>query len=243
MTVHRGPVPGTPHRAGVWTRRTVGTVVAVTDRHLVWDWNGTLLDDLTLIVEATNAAFAAVGGPRLDADFHRRHFRRPITEYYAQVLGRPVDDEEFALINTVFHEAYRKALTGCPLAPDATDALRSWPGNQSLLSMWYHRDLVPTVRRYGLHPHFRRIDGLRVRPGGFAHHKEPFLRRHLAAQRVEPRQAVVVGDSVDDAVAARSVGAACVLYSGGFTHPDVLAATGAPVVDTLQEAVELARSL
>jgi hypothetical protein len=47
---------------------------------------------------------------------------------------------------------------------------------------------------------------------------------------------------VDDAHAAAAVGAACVLYGGGFTDPRRLAETGRPVASSLVEAVELARS-
>jgi hypothetical protein len=43
--------------------------------------------------------------------------------------------------------------------------------------------------------------------------------------------------------AAASVGAAAVLYTGGFTDPVRLRTAGVPVADTLVEAVELARSL
>jgi hypothetical protein len=53
---------------------------------------------------------------------------------------------------------------------------------------------------------------------------------------------VLIGDSIDDAHAAADVGAAIVLYTGGFTHPDALYGTGLPVATTLTEAVALAVS-
>lgn len=207
-------------------------------RHLVWDWNGTLLDDLSLVVAATNAAFASVGGPVVTAEAHRRDFRRPIRDYYAAVLGRPVDDEEFVRLDKVFHDAYRTGLAACRLAADAEAALRAWTGSQSLLSMWFHTDLVPTVGRLGLTSYFVRVDGLRAAVGGGP--KRPHLVRHLAALEVTGAEVVLIGDSVDDAEAAAAVGARCVLYTGGFTEPRHLRATGAPVVDTLTEAVTLA---
>lgn len=211
--------------------------------HLVWDWNGTLLDDLPVVVAATNAAFASAGGPAVTAQEHRRDFRRPIAEYYAQVLGRPVDEEEFARLNKVFHDTYQANLSGCPLTADAVDAIGSWSGTHSLLSMWYHDELVPMVDGYGLTGHFVRIDGLRYRLGGAVDHKGPYLRRHLAAQRLAGEAVVLIGDTADDAHAAAAAGARCVLYSGGFSDPAQLRATGAPVADSLVEAVELARAL
>ena len=209
--------------------------------HLVWDWNGTLLDDLSLVVTATNHAFTAVGGRQVDSDEHRARFRRPVAEFYAEILERAVDDEEFGRLDKIFHDAYRLGLTSMTLAADATTALRSWPGSQSLLSMWFHSELVPAVETYGLGGVFTRVDGLRTEIGG--HLKAGHLASHLDEMGIPGENVVLIGDSLDDAAAADAVGAAIVLYTGGFTHPDRLRAAGRPVADTLVGAVAAARSL
>lgn len=206
--------------------------------HLVWDWNGTLLDDLSLVVAATNASLATAGGPVVTAEEHRRDFRRPVADYYGYVLGRPIDAAEFVDLDKAFHAAYADGLVGCPLTSDALSALATWSGTQSLLSMWFHHELVPTIDRYGLASHFVRVDGLRGAIGGG--YKAPHLAAHLAALGVAGPDCVMIGDSVDDAHAAESVGARVILYAGGFTDPDLLVATGHPVVPTLTEAVSLA---
>ncbi|WP_406040467.1 HAD hydrolase-like protein [Micromonospora sp. NBC_00898] len=210
-------------------------------RHLVWDWNGTLLDDLDLVVRATNVAFASAGGPAVSADEHRVRFRRPIAEYYAEMLGQAIDDEAFGRLDRIFHDAYRAELTSCELAADATAAIAAWPGSQSLLSMWFHDELVPTVHTYGLTPHFARVDGLRSAVGGG--HKAAWLEKHLAELGLSGAEAVLIGDSLDDADAATSVGARCVLYTGGISDPTRLRASGHPTADTLTQAVTLAHTL
>jgi phosphoglycolate phosphatase-like HAD superfamily hydrolase len=209
--------------------------------HLVWDWNGTLLDDLSLVVAATNASLAAVGGPAITADDHRRDFRHPIADYYGHVLGRSLRSDEFGQLDRAYHEAYRAGLLDTALTADAEAAMRAWPGTQSLLSMWFHEDLVPEVTRRGLHGLFERVDGLRAGVVGGGH-KVEHLVEHLAALGVAGSDAVLIGDSVDDANAAASVGAVCVLYGGGLTDPGRLARTGRPVAATLVEAVALARA-
>ncbi len=209
--------------------------------HLIWDWNGTLLDDLHVVVAATNASLASLGGAPVTADEHRRDFCRPVPLYYSRVLGRVIDHQEFVALDRVFHTTYARELAACPLSPGAVEALAAWSGTQSLLSMWFHDELVPTVRRYGLDRYFRRIDGLRAVVGGGE--KAPHLAAHLAALGLPGAECVMIGDSVDDLDAARSVGAACVLYAGGFTDPERLIATGGPVARTLAEAVALAARL
>jgi len=206
--------------------------------HLVWDWNGTLLDDLPLVVAATNASIASYGVAPVTADEHRRDFVRPIATYYGMLLGRPVDDEEFAQLDKTFHTAYADGLPSCALTPDALTALHNWTGTQSLLSMWFHHELVPAVQRYGLAGYFVRVDGLRASVGGGS--KTPHLVAHLAGLGLTGPDTVLIGDSVDDAEAAAAVGARCVLYGGGFTDADKLRATGRPVARSLSEAVVLA---
>jgi phosphoglycolate phosphatase-like HAD superfamily hydrolase len=206
--------------------------------HLIWDWNGTLLDDLALVVAATNASLASCGGGPTTAEAHRRDFRRPIAMYYAATLGRAVDEAEFARLDRTFHAAYADGLLTCALAADAATAVAAWPGTQSLLSMWFHDELVPTVDRYGLTRYFARVDGLRATIGGGS--KAPHLAAHLTALGLTGPDCVLIGDSVDDSDAAETVGARCVLYAGGFTDADRLAATGRPVATSLTEAVALA---
>jgi phosphoglycolate phosphatase-like HAD superfamily hydrolase len=214
---------------------------AVARTHLVWDWNGTLLDDLHLVVSSTNEAFSSVGGRRVDSDEHRRQFRRPVADFYAEMLGRAVDADEFGRLDRIFHDAYRAGLTSTTLAADAMTAIKSWNGTQSLLSMWFHHELVPAIDTYGLAGVFARVDGLRTEIGGDL--KAGHLARHLAELGIRGDQAVLIGDSLDDGAAADSVGAASVLYTGGFTDPVRLRASGRPVADTLVEAVQLAESL
>ena len=206
--------------------------------HLIWDWNGTLLDDLALVVAATNASLAGAGGPQVTAEEHRRDFRRPIATYYEFVLGRPLADGEFAILDTTFHEAYRAGLPATLLAADALEAMSTWCGTQSLLSMFFHEELVAAVAARGIGRHLSRVDGLRASLGGG--HKAPHLREHLARLGLTGAECVLIGDSVDDAHAADEVGSGCVLYAGGFTSEDLLRATGRPVAASLVEAVTLA---
>lgn len=209
-------------------------------KHIVWDWNGTLLDDLGLVVDATNASLALFGAGPVTADEHRRDFIRPITAYYEGVIGRPISAAEFENLDREFHAAYNAGAPHLGLTFGVPDLLAGYGPHQSLLSMWFHKDLVPAVSRHGLTDYFRRVDGLRATVGGG--HKAPLLKEHLAEMGLDPADVVLIGDSVDDADAAAAVGAGAVLYSGGFTHVDKLRAVGVPVVDTLEDAVKLVRS-
>ena len=210
--------------------------------HLVWDWNGTLLDDVTAVIGATNAAFAEIGLEPITLERYRELYCVPVPLFYERLMGRLPSDEEWAVMDEIFHRHYSEQRIGCGLTEGVEELLREWGlagRSQSLLSMYGHEELVPVVRGYGIESHFIRIDG-RTGPsgGGKALHME----RHLVALggAAAPEHPVVIGDAVDDAVAAAHVGARAVLYTGGSHSRASLETVGVPVVDTLEEAVEAA---
>lgn len=205
-------------------------------RHVVWDWNGTLFNDGAVIVRATNDVFAPYG-VSLSEEQHRALFRRPLVEFYSEALGWRVSDAEFHQLDQAFYTAYRQRISECALAADADDVMRQWAaaGNsQSLLSLWTHDDLVELVTGLGLTERFLRVEGRRgPNVGG----KATLLVQHLAALQLTQDSVVLIGDSVDDATAARTVGASCVLYASGTQPLSALTATGFPVVESLTAAI------
>jgi phosphoglycolate phosphatase-like HAD superfamily hydrolase len=210
-------------------------------RHVIWDWNGTLFDDLDITVEAVNASLAELGAPAIDADGYRDHYTRPVHIFYQRLLERPVTADEWRQIDKTFHDTYRRALPRADLAFDALDALesvaaRGW--GQSILSMWWHDELVPFVGRRGLDRFMTRVDGNR---GDAGETKHIHLERHLEDLGISELGAdafLVVGDSLDDAQSAIHAGVPSVLYDGGAHHRSELEAAGVPVVDSLRAALD-----
>lgn len=213
-------------------------------RHVVWDWNGTLFDDQHLTVAALNAIAAYEGIGEVTLERYRELYCRPVKLFYERLFGRSIPEDEWEELDHRYHEAYAGLLADARLTSDALTALDRVERSgrtQSLLSMYRHHELLPLVRRFRLDQRFVRVEGLRG-PGGGA--KAAYLEAHLAALVEEaggdPSQVLVVGDAVDDAHAARHVGARCVLYDGG-SHPIVeLERTGAPVAASLVGALGVA---
>jgi len=212
----------------------------VTRRHIVWDWNGTLLDDLEIVIAAVNAGLVPFGAGPIDTDAYRTHYTRPVRLFYEQLLGRVIPDPEWMRLHDLYFEAYQATAATAALAPDAMAALslaQRKGADQSLLSMAPHEHLVPIVDRHCLTPFFREIRGTSGDRGGA---KATILADHLETLEVAAGEVILVGDTPDDAAAAARVGAGAVLYDGGSHHRTDLERVGVPVVSTLTEAVELA---
>ncbi|MEU9134368.1 HAD family hydrolase [Streptomyces sp. NPDC048404] len=212
--------------------------------HIVWDWNGTLFHDNDAIIGATNAAFAELGLEPITLERYRAMYCVPVPKFYERLMGRLPTDIEWQIMDDTFHRYYAEHRRACGLTAGVPALLAGWEAagrSQSLLSMYGHEELVPLVRGFGIEPHFVRVDG-RTGPSGGS--KAEHMVRHLGAlMGVEPARVVVIGDAVDDATAARHVGAGAVLYTGGSHSRTSLEAAGVPVVDSLEEAVEEAGRL
>lgn len=212
--------------------------------HVVWDWNGTLLDDLPVVVGAVNVLLEQRDLDPITADDYTRQYTRPVRVFYERLFGREVGDAEWAEVDDVFHASYADTVeVDAKLMAGAREVLRGIDEShrtQSLLSMYRHADLLPLLDNFGLDDHFEVVQGLVGQGGG---RKLPHLERHLAEMvhlhGDDPSRVLVIGDAIDDALAAQHLGARAVLLASG-SHPRTeLEATGAPVVDTLHEALEV----
>lgn len=181
--------------------------------------------------------------PAIDEDGYRDHYTRPVRAFYDSLFGRHITDDEWDTLNDGFHEEYFSSVHRADLTVDTIDALTVVDGlgwGQSLLSMSPQDWLEQIVESKGVTHRFAMVDGLRVPTGGL---KARQMEEHLAALDLDVRRTVVVGDTPDDAVAARHVGAHVVLYDGGSHHLPHLEGMGAPVAHSLLEAVEIASTL
>ena len=213
--------------------------------HVIWDWNGTLLDDVGAVLEATTVAFRQAGiDVVVSGDTYRRSFTRPIRLFYERLLGRPIGHDEWVRLDHAFHLEYARLAARCTLATGARevlDEIRELGWSQSVCSMLPEEYLLPAVERQGIAGHFVRIDGLRGAERGGA--KLENLIAHLDHIGVSPTRTVMVGDTVDDAVAARGAGIACILLdSGAGLHDsETIRGAGVPVAADVPEALALLR--
>ncbi|MDI2131429.1 HAD family hydrolase [Yinghuangia seranimata] len=210
-------------------------------RHIVWDWNSTLFHDIDAVIAATNDSFAAYGLPAITMERYRELYCVPVPRFYEKITGRVPEPDEWAMLDATFQRSYAAHAVACGLTPGVDGLLADWQRagrTQSILSLTAHDDLVPFVDRFAIKDFFVRVDG-RVGPAGGG--KAEHLQRHLAAMDADPAEVMVIGDAADDAYAAREVGASAVLYTGGSHARTSLERVGVPVVDSLAEAVALAR--
>lgn len=202
----------------------------------MWDWNGTLLDDVEVCISAMNELTARRGLPSLTVGCYREMFTFPVQDYY-QRLGFDFAEERFDDVAVEYHVAYESRVGGAPLRPDAIRALETVEKGgvpQTVLSALEEGRLLGELRKREIRHYFAHIYGLND-----LHARSKIERGQelLAVLDCDQKNVWMIGDTVHDAEVADALGIRCVLVTFGHHGPSRVAATGRPTADSLTEAV------
>ena len=105
-------------------------------QHIIWDWNGTLLDDLEMVVEVNNLLLKEQGLATITVEDHRQRFTHPVVDYY-RGLGLNVEGEQFKVLGQRFIELYVERMNQVSLfsgIAQMLEALNLAGHQQSMLS-------------------------------------------------------------------------------------------------------------
>jgi phosphoglycolate phosphatase len=202
--------------------------------HIVWDWNGTLLDDNWLCVEVMNTMLNKRDLPLLTLKMYRDIFNFPVKDYYEK-LGFNFQKESFEVVSMEFMDSYNLRQKECLLQEDAEYSLKmiSTAGYyQSVLSAREQNELRQEISDRKISGFFEFVDGL---DDHYAHGKTDVGFRLLKELDVDKGKILFIGDTCHDAEVAKELEIDCILIPNGHHSEDRLAKTGFPIVRTLNK--------
>ncbi|ODU54455.1 MAG: hypothetical protein ABT01_08450 [Clostridium sp. SCN 57-10] len=201
--------------------------------HIIWDWNGTLLDDVDASVDIVNDILRAQGrGETTLAEYHAM-MEMPIIRYYEKLFD--LRALPFERIVRAFNEGYARRSAQMHLADGAREALARFAADgcvQVILSSFEKTRLRAAVHAKGVEPYFAEIlgaDDLR------AESKESRARAWQAKSGARPEHTLVIGDLVHDGEVAHALGAQCILTCSGHQPRSALETCGFPVAQSLTQ--------
>lgn len=204
-------------------------------RHVIWDWNGTLLDDVDASVTILAGLLAERGLPPVSRDEYRRRFGFPVQAFYEGV-GFDFSQEPFAELSRVFIARYRAAaLQLFPTAPRTLAAVEARGIGQLVVSAMQTDLLGAMLTEHGIARHFSHVRG---RDDLSAESKVDLGLATVRELDLPVRETLLVGDTLHDHEVGRAIGCRVVLFAHGHQEHDRLAATGAPVVTALPQILE-----
>ena len=208
-------------------------------KYILWDWNGTLLDDTQAALDTLNIMLARRGVKPITLEFFRDHFAFPCRPFY-DMIGMHVEDAEWDALAKEYHDLYAeqpKALNRETIA--ALERVRKSGAKQSIISALRQDLLDEVTARMGVAPYMECIYGVDNLDGASKLDRALELMGRIAPEVGEQPDVVLIGDALHDKEVADALKVRCVLCGQG-SHAAWRLRAAAPTGDTLLEAVELA---
>lgn len=205
---------------------------------LLWDWNGTLIDDLELSIRSMNHLLEQRLLPLLSEQRYREIFTFPVKDYYNE-LGFDFERENFEIPAEAFILEYTKGLARAALFEDAADTLSYFQQSgfsQHILSAMEQNALEASIQARGIAPLLNSINGIQDH---LAHGKLHMARQLIRTQRIDPDSSLLIGDTLHDYEVARELGIDCILVARGHQSYQRLKTSGSLVLGSLAEVKEI----
>lgn len=202
--------------------------------HVIWDWNGTLLNDAWLCVDVMNGMLAERKLPQRTIKQYMEIFDFPVRDYYEK-LGYDFSKESFEVVGMEFMIRYNKRQKESRLHEGVEPVLQRFRMKgfrQYILSAREQVELIEETRVLGVFQYFDRIYGL---DDHYAYGKAEVGHKLLKEINAPISRIVFIGDTRHDAEVARELGIDCVLIPNGHHTHERLATLNFPMISSLNE--------
>ena len=203
-------------------------------KHIIWDWNGTLLDDTWLCVEGINKSLEKRSLQTITEEIYRKVFSFPVEDYYRR-LGFDFKKEPFEVAGDEFVAYYGKCFHKVKLHEKVSFVLGSLEAvgfSQSILSAGKQEYLDQWVNVHGLSDYFMIIRGI---DNQYARGKIELGISFIKELPFEKEEIIMIGDTVHDSDVAGAMGIDCLLINHGHMGNEKLKATGRKVFSDMEQ--------
>ena len=199
---------------------------------ILWDWNGTLLDDVNACVDAMNIMLEKRNMSFLDIEKYKQIFTFPVQNYY-KTLGFDFEKEPFEDLSVEYIDLYKQYAINSPLQKGATEVLSSFKDKgykKVILSASEQNALCAQVEEREIASYFDSIIGLdNIHARSKLHNALHYL--HHAG--IYPEQITFIGDTYHDFEVANAIGCKCILVKNGHMNLNAHLIKGVDFIDDL----------
>ena len=210
-------------------------------KYIIWDWNGTLVNDAWLFVELMNEELIQRNLPQINVEKYREQFTFPVKKYYKN-LGFDFEKEDFKTVGLHFIQNFKKRNQEPHLFLNALDVLKkihSRGVGQSVVSAQENNLLNETIKFYQLENFFDYIAGI---DHVYADNKIKLAKSVRKKIRVDDKNMLLIGDSIHDYEVAQALNIECILFSNGHYSKKRLISCDCEIVDDHTELLSFIES-
>lgn len=186
--------------------------------YILWDWNGTLLDDVSANLTVINGLLLQRGLQPVTRERYRKIFKFPIIDFYRDV-GFSVVGEDYEKLVLDYQLAYSAQKDYINLMANAERVLQTVQQasiKQLILSASSYDAIMDQMTTFDVSRYFNSIISL---SNGYAYGKVGIAKQWLAETGVDPNRILIVGDTLHDYEVSMQLACDCLLISKG--HQDL----------------------
>ncbi len=205
-------------------------------KSIIWDWNGTLLDDLVFCISTINILLKKRGLDLINRETYKEVFSFPVKDYY-RAIGFDFNKEDFSIPAKEFINIYDSQVYSCSLHNSAVEILDYFQKNgirQFVLSAMKQNMLEKTLIQKSILHFFEGVAGLNDH---YAVSKIERGEQLFSQFNIDKTNTWMIGDTIHDFEVARELDIKCILIADGHQSGDRLKETGVPVISSLRKII------
>ena len=203
-------------------------------KHIIWDFNGTILDDVDLCLYVLNYMLKKRSLPTKSLEEYREIFGFPIKKYYEKA-GFDFKKESYENLALEFVELYFENTSKYNIFQDFINfqnQLKDKNITQILLSATKEDILTKQLKELNVYNFFNCIIGT---SDIFAHGKIQRAKEFFKDTKLNLNNTLLIGDTIHDFQVSKELGCSCILYEKGHQNKKRLKKTGCPVISSFYE--------
>lgn len=196
-------------------------------KHIIWDWNGTIFDDVDLSYNIICRLMVQYNLKSISLDQYKDFFTIPVRNYYERI-GFDFEKESFEVVGRKWMDEYERRKFECNLYPGILPILKKIKSlniGQSILSAYSQHTLDEMVKHFMLKEYFNNVVGLDNIYAASKLHLGVNLMKEIGKKQGE---VLLIGDTIHDLEVASEIGADCVLLSCGHQSNENLSILSRP---------------
>lgn len=205
-------------------------------KYIIWDFNGTILDDLELCLDLLNDMLQQQNKPVIDVSRYKDIFGFPIQDYYVQA-GISFDTVSFDALSQYFIEKYQPASFSCQLNQGVIEVLTETTAlgiKHIILSASKTDNLIEQTHVLGINQYFEDVIGTdNIKGMGKVQRGLDWIKE----TQINPNECLYVGDTIHDAEVAQALGVKVLLYAGGHQSKKQLLTKRKQIIDSIRDII------
>jgi phosphoglycolate phosphatase len=201
---------------------------------VIWDWNGTLLDDIDFCVSAINSLLKKRNLAQLNRELYKDVFTFPVQNYY-EAIGFNFEKEQFAIPANEFMKIYTSGVNQCKLHPSSVEILsyfKTCDVRQFVLSAMKQELLEETLKHQSIFNFFEGVFGVN---NNYGISKIERGKQLISELKLNRNETWIIGDTIHDFEVAKELRIKCILIADGHQSEERLQNTGTTVIRKLDD--------